>query len=721
MLTTSARGKQEPIPAGWWCGSPHESGQGCRSNGFKRLVITKRLVDLGLVAWFSLPICSPVTASTVQLDAAALFEGAVTHDLRLSKERAAIELDTGELFEDDGPASGHSYKLPDNRETLSSETWIKKELVIPNPKAQAAYLVVLSEEPFEAVINGTPQSLGSNLSGRTLHKAYAFDPKLLRPGTNEVILRASGKVWIARDDEFAMGSRTRTHHPNRSAKSIDGGKAWDYDHLGPEGKLDGEYGVRVFLDHYRSQGSLLLPVLDAGNLEGKAVGRSIAQIGPIQVTVAAKAGPSGQVVVMARTGETYVPDARHWSSWQLLGAAGGQVERPRGRYVQLAVDLSTTDPLQSPRLSEVRVEATPICPADWTAHLRVLDEHNERIVRTAIPFEYEPLDHPRLKALRQQYHLDEVVRGATNEIELMFRLAQWACNYWDWPNHIGDCYPAWDALEILKPYSDGKPTGGFCQQFNLVFLQACESYGFCGRATSISQGRCQEQHPGGGHEIVELWSNQWKKWVYVDGALAWYIIDPKTGTPLSIWELRQRQLPTLRGEPVQPVQVVDALRTRNKQFTWNGLAAPKPLNWYLELRMIPRSNFLEQKSPLPLNQGTDEWSWTGSYVWTDAEVPAGFLFSHRVSKRGDFEWTLNQAHYVLEPRQQPGTFRVHLDTETPSFKMFLAEIDSGEKTSVASGFTWTLHPGRNSLRVQPCNVAGREGIPSWITLEYAGQ
>jgi hypothetical protein len=175
----------------------------------------------------------------------------------------------------------------------------------------------------------------------------------------------------------------------------------------------------------------------------------------------------------------------------------------------------------------------------------------------------------------------------------------------------------------------------------------------------------------------------------------------------------------LRGEPVEPVRVVAAERTKNKQFVWKGLGGPEPLNWYLELRMIPRSNFLQAKSPLPLNQGTDEWSWTGHYVWTDAEAPAGLLFGHRVTKRGDFEWTLNQAHYVLEPGKAPGIFRVHLDTETPSFQTFLVEIDAGEKKSVASGFTWTLHPGKNQMRVRPRNVAGREGIPSWIALEYA--
>ena len=80
------------------------------------------------------------------------------------------------------------------------------------------------------------------------------------------------------------------------------------------------------------------------------------------------------------------------------------------------------------------------------------------------------------------------------------------------------------------------------------FLQACESFGFNGRAISISQGRWQNKCTGGGHEVVELWSNEWKKWVYVDGALGWYIVDPQTGTPLSMWELRRRQLPTLHGD-----------------------------------------------------------------------------------------------------------------------------------------------------------------------------
>ncbi|MFO1501324.1 MAG: transglutaminase-like domain-containing protein [Verrucomicrobiota bacterium] len=677
--------------------------------------MTSRFLATCLLIGSSMPGC--VQAAILQLEAGALFEQSLTHNLRLASDGKQIELEAGELFEDDGPAAGHSYQKPENRERVTAQTWIRKELVIPNPRARAAHLLVLSDEPFQGQINGIGLTLGDNQSGRQGYQSFSFDPKILRAGSNEIILRDSGRVMIARDDEFALGSRTRIRHPNRSAKSVDAGKTWDDQHLGPGGQLDGEYGVRLFLDQYRSEGLLTLPILDAGNLENKALASPVGSMRPIKVSLLADSA-GGKVLMRARSGETYVPEPQHWSEWTDLGEAGGTFE-PRGRYLQVAVELTTLDPLQSPRVKSLVIESSPVIGTNWTSEVQVLDAQNEQIVRTDIPFQYEPLDHPRLKQLREQYRLDELTRGATNELDLLLRLAQWACNAWDWPNHITEAYPPWDALAILKPHADGKPVGGFCQQFNVVFLQACESFGFSGRAVSISQGGRQAQCPGGGHEIVELWSNEWKKWVYVDGALAWYITDEKTGRPLSIWELRQSQLPTLRGQPVPEVRVIDAPRTRNRQFVWKGLAGPEPLNWYLELRMIPRSNFVQEKSPLPLNQGTEEWAWTGHYVWTDEAAPAGLIFGNRVNRRDNFEWTLNQAHYVLEPAEQPGQLRVHLDTVTPSFETFLAEIDGAEKKPVASVFNWTLHRGRNQLRVRPRNLAGREGVASWITLSYA--
>src|SRR5208283_289578 len=172
------------------------------------------------------------------------------------------------------------------------------------------------------------QHFGTNQSGRPLHQRYAFDPALLRRGRNDIILQTSGRVMIARDDEFALGSLTRTNSPGRSAKSTDGGKNWDFHHLGPDGKLEGEYGVRVFLEHYLSHGSLTLPVMDAGNLEGKALAAPVTKTGPINIAVEGESGPAGRLLVRARSGDTFVPTEKHWTDWQELGATGGVLRRP---------------------------------------------------------------------------------------------------------------------------------------------------------------------------------------------------------------------------------------------------------------------------------------------------------------------------------------------------------------------------------------------------------
>jgi hypothetical protein len=389
----------------------------------------------------------------------------------------------------------------------------------------------------------------------------------------------------------------------------------------------------------------------------------------------------------------------------------GRLKAPRGRFVQVEVTLATADPLVTPRLSEITLSTAPTLAKNWTKAVKVVDYHNEEIVRTSIPFRYEPFTHPRLKELRARYQLDDVVSGAKTDLDIATRLAAWASRQWKWEEwHLDESYPPWDALEILKKLPDGKPVGGFCLQYTLVYLQACESFGFAGRAISINNGTLGRPKTIG-HEPTEIWSNQFRKWIYVDGMGAWYAADGATGVPLSLWEVRRRQIRVLLGQEVEPTRIVHFAETVHK---WRGL----DVDWsFAELRLTPRSNFLEQEWPLPLNNGKGPWIWTGFDVWTDADVPAELMHPNLITRHGNFEWTLNQAHYALEPTLKRGEFLVHLDTETPGFETFLAEIDGGEKSPVTAIFPWKLHAGRNRLKVWPRNNAGRDGIASWIDLE----
>ena len=647
-------------------------------------------------------------ADDLRLDARAFFERSVTRNVKLNADGSAIELETGELFEDDGPAAGFTYRA--NEETISDRSWIKKELIIPIPAAKKAFLLIGPGGNISARINGRDASLQRTGKAGGYWETYSFSPDVLKAGKNEIVIRGPGRVWIARAEDFASGSSDRKVHPNRSARSSDGGTTWDFDRLGPRGDIDGEYYVRVFLEQYRTHGSLKSQVIDLGNLAERAIGPPISDVGPVHIQLQVdNASKSTRVDWKFRSGTTAAPDDASWSAWRAMESPEAKL-KPAGRYIQLAVELVTSHPMETPRLQGVRIQSAPKRGIDWVRRLKVVEQKKEKIVRSSIPFQYERHDHPRLQELRAKFKLDEVVKGAADEFEVMTRLAQWSARQWQ-RGHLNDAYPPWDALEILKLHSDGTPVGGFCQQYNLVFLQACESLGIPGRAVSIGVGDHGGSIRGGGHEVVELWSNQFRKWVYVDGNMAWYAVDGKSNLPLSLRELRQRQLLAVANKEFPAIRIVELLKERRR---WTALTDWPP---FLELRLIPRSNFLEQRDPLPLHQGMRGWFWTGHHVWDDATHPCSMLYAHRVSDERNWDWTLNQVHFELESTASAGSFRVQIDTETPGLSRILAAIDGKDARPVQSGFEWRLHSGTNRLEIYPQNIAGRDGIRSFIVIE----
>jgi len=656
----------------------------------------------------------PIQAGTLRLNAHTIYERAVTSNITLSPDGSMLQLKSGEVFQDDGPASGFSYKP--NTETLSPGIEIRKQLLIPDPRASQAVLMVGGDGDLQVEINGNPQILGmaQQIFDGQWH-AYDIDPAALKPGVNDIVIRGTGKVRIARaDDSYA-------ELPHRSARSTDGGRSWGVDRLGPDGNVAGEYYVRIYLQHFVSNGSVLLPVMDIANMEGNPLAPPLGEPGPLRVTVSPAPVAASGVTLRVRSGTAYVSNQETWSEWMPLDG-DGMLKAPRGRFVQVEVTFATTDPRITPRLSEINLITEPRLAEDWTKSVKVIDSHNEEIVRTSIPFRYEPFTQPGLKELRERYRLDDVVGDAKTDLEIITRLAAWSSRQWKWAEwHLDQYYPPWDALEILKKLPDGKLVGGFCQQYNVVLLQAAESFGFVGRDISIDSGRLGRPTKVG-HEAVEIWSNQFRKWIWIDGTMAYYAVDSASGVPLSLSQIRQRQLRVLRGREAKPTRIVHLVEWNmpptpdwlRGAFKWRGLDRDMS---FAELRLIPRSNFLEEKWPLPLDNGKSGWTWNGFEVWTDADVPAELLHPNLITSHGNFEWTLDQAHFVLEPTSTHNEFLVHLDTVTPGFESFLARIDGKAESPVSAVFTWKLHPGRNQLKVWPRNNAGRDGIASWIDLE----
>jgi len=129
-----------------------------------------------------------------------------------------------------------------------------------------------------------------------------------------------------------------------------------------------------------------------------------------------------------------------------------------------------------------------------------------------------------LQDLRQQEGLDEVVEGARGDQEAFRRLMGWVRDPWE-PGRP-DPYPPPDARIILRDIRQGV-TGGFCAQYCFVLLQAITSFGAPARCVTVE-----------GHEVIEAWLRDEKRWVMFDPLYDLQVIDAegRVLSALEIWE-----------------------------------------------------------------------------------------------------------------------------------------------------------------------------------------
>ena len=86
--------------------------------------------------------------------------------------------------------------------------------------------------------------------------------------------------------------------------------------------------------------------------------------------------------------------------------------------------------------------------------------------------------------------------------EKIVLLRKWAHSQWKaGPSFY---YPPWDAVEILD-LARQHHNYGFCAQYGIVFLQACQSLGLHARYVDLP-----------GHFVVGVWSDDYNKWVIMD-------------------------------------------------------------------------------------------------------------------------------------------------------------------------------------------------------------
>ena len=684
------------------------------------------------------------------LDATALEVRGQFDQLQYCELKKAIVLNDMLLVEDDAPAIGRPQGAEDRSwfEKLQEGVMARKDLVLDDPRAIAAYLIFNGREmddndhALHVSINGhhliRPPSKIAHPSARHYYTSdwggshfdnwfvVAVPVGALRQGTNEFVLWAeseetSWEIMVAADGEYKRGSETRLCHPNRSAKSRDGGRTWDFEHLGWKDEIDGEYTIRLSLDRSVPQGTFISSVIDlakGGDTKGIA---KLLDIEKCRVGWDVDVPEGSQVEIEARLGDNPVPIAAAWSPFESVANFSRTWCAPAGRYLQFKIVMYAHNPLVTPVFKGISVEAE--CREHKHRSNRcyqLLQFRNGRVIRPSLPYVHE--DFARLNELRHRFELDAMVSGAATEFEAQLQLMHWAYKV---PLGRLDAYQ-WNYFDLprLDRDASGRPglpgdyqkrrRDGHCLYCNLALIAACLAMGFPARWVNISTKHTY------GHEVAEVWSNEFDKWIFLDATRDYYIYDPDTGIPLNLVEISERLAEIMPGPatweyPIQwhlpDLEMLRAARVAYRQgdnaFSIDDLSGgPEHLMLKGHLQMVRRNDFASRPWPLPWRLSSN-WGSDLFYCFYSDVFPRKREYPQHTRRWQDFSPPLNQTELFLSETAEPGVLRVDVDTETPCFDAFLVQIDRAEWSEQTDpSLEWRLHEGLNQLRLKARNSAG---------------
>ena len=198
------------------------------------------------------------------------------------------------------------------------------------------------------------------------------------------------------------------------------------------------------------------------------------------------------------------------------GAEGAAVESVGPLPVVLSADAQAGDTFSlGPRkVTVVEYDATPV----------VRNQYSER-------YYFDCFGDEEMAKLRQQEKLDDVIAKGKTEFEKQVLVLDWT--YKRFPLFGPPGAKADTAREILAAVDQGKAFN--CGYFSRVLREAAASVGWVVRDIGL-KGK-EGDGNGTEHSILEIWSNQYRKWIVLDPTLNIYF--EKDGMPLNAYEIRQ--------------------------------------------------------------------------------------------------------------------------------------------------------------------------------------
>ena len=639
------------------------------------------------------------------------------------------------LVGNDAPGAGYSEKGVTS-DTIWGANRARKILVVEDARAFGAHLVVFTyhqgKYPLGFTVNGN-RSQVDNWDARKNAEPYRyaeFPVEWLKEGQNTIEMfcpEASSseegwELYIARADEFEAGGGNPSDVGKTSFKSPDGGESWKESPFGPLGQTRAEYTVRISLDRYVPQGWLASPVIDLWRGDSDNVIVPFREIRKMSLKIRSDVPDDCTVSYYFRKGTDSDPFAETWEPYQLVGD-GKALDFETGglnlnrRYIQFRIELSTTNPLKTPVVKSAEVAAELNQRVPLHKNIKVVKADNPVIKYSSLNWEWEKADRPEFAEIRELENLDEVVAGSRTEFEAQVKLLDYVTRRWRHSSPTPE-YPGWDAKSILNRINNAGG-GGMCIQFNNTLAGLCMAYGWQARLVNVV-----------GHEICEVWNDEYGKWIFLDADYAnHYNYHAETLIPLNLYELHGLYLDYYF--PDRPIDWMDdlinwvKLREGDPPPVMRGSLTNHPdnvLTGFINaafMRIVPRNNWYEKPYPRPLSHGSSWWPWDGYVNWYDDRTPPKRQYTYHTDRPRDMWPDLNLTHVDMASTFGNDRLFLRFETYTPNFSHYEVNVDDTGWKKVGERWTWLFQSGLNRLEVRSVSKLGAKGKPSSFVVRYA--
>ena len=361
--------------------------------------------------------------------------------------------------------------------------------------------------------------------------------------------------------------------------------------------------------------------------------------------------------------------------------------------------------------------------------VEIIKEINGRYVNPTFPFIYQDMSHLKVRQLRERAGIDEMIKKAKNDLELIQMISDWANKQW---GHLQPLpYASWDAIEILDKVEKGDAF--WCTYKAVLFVQGCNAAGLTARIVGINP---KNSLAG---TVAEVYNNDFRKWMLVDAWMNCYF--ERDGVPLSAVDYHNSMEKSdgiflVFGENGYGTEYWDFKTGKADNIPHAGKRVPVEdvpkkgfINMYYDVRIVlrndttvhpqPKENIYVDGFMVPYNSRGGEW-WGPQLKWIDDKTVSQITCAN-TNLIHEFEWPLNEVNVNLQKISVPGApvvIEARFKTLTPNFNRYNLEIDGRDVKVDGDVYVWKLNKGRNTFKIATLNDAGREGFPSEYILEY---